>query len=529
MSNKTLRTVLICVVCILGALLVALAAMILIKGMPQAPSFSVPTTEATQSTTLETTEATTEETTEATTEPQPVRYVLTFAGDCTLANQRGASLNSGFIGLVGQNYDHPFADVIDYFKNDTATFINLECTFTESNNAANKRFTFKGPKDYINILTRGSVEFANVANNHSYDYGEEGFRDTVALLDEHGIAYAEHKKHTIFEVADGLKIGVYAVDAAHNTDGLAENIKALKKAGADIIVASMHWGQEYYYVPNQDQIIIARAAIDAGADIVYGHHPHVLQKIEEYKDGIIFYSLGNFSFGGNNNPADKDTAILQQEFIRYPDGTLEMGELTIIPCYVTGIVLEWGNDYQPMPIPETDADAYQRVLNKLAGKHPYTNLYVPYRDDIYGTTATTGGTDSTDSTDSTVDTGSTDTTEDGTTEGGTTEGGTTEGGTTEGGTTEGGTTEGGTTEGGSTEGGTTEGGTTEGGTTEGGTTEGGSTEGGSTEGGTTEGGATEGGTTEGGATEGGTAESGTSESDNAPAGDDNTSSGGEDA
>ena len=146
-------------------------------------------------------------------------------------------------------------------------------------------------------------------------------------------------------------------------------------------------------MPNMDQVTIARAAIDAGADIVYGHHPHVLQKIEQYKDGIIFYSLGNFSFGGNNSPADKDTAILQQEFIRYPDGTLEMGELTIIPCYVTGIINEWGNDYQPLPIPEADEEAYQRVLTKL---------HVPYRDDLNPTTS--------GSTDETGETGSTDAT-----------------------------------------------------------------------------------------------------------------------
>ena len=118
MSNKTLRTVLICVICVLGALLVSLAALILIRGLPQIPDTIIPTTTAaaTQPTTQNTTEATTEateETTEATTEPQPVHYVLTFAGDCTLANQKGSSLTSGFIGLVGQNYDHPFADVID--------------------------------------------------------------------------------------------------------------------------------------------------------------------------------------------------------------------------------------------------------------------------------------------------------------------------------------------------------------------------------------------------------------------------------
>lgn len=398
MSNKTLRVVLICVICVLITLLLALVALILFRDQPQNQPATVPTTTATPITqatdpTTQTTAATTEATT-VPTEPQPVRYVLTFAGDCTMGNQKGASLTSGFIGTVGQNYDYPFADVIDYFKNDTATFINLEGPLTDSNYAEDKMFVFKGPKDYVNILTQNSVEFANVANNHSYDYGAQGYSDTVALLEEHGIAYADHKKYTIFEVADGLKIGVYAVAGAYNTNGVAENIKAMKKAGADIIIASMHWGQEYYYVPNMDQVLIARAAIDAGADIVYGHHPHVLQKIEHYKDGVIFYSLGNFSFGGNSNPSDKDTAILQQEFIRHPDGTLEMGELTIIPCYVTGI-LEYGNDYKPTPIPLIDEEAYQRVLTKLEGKFHLTNLYVPYRDDL-NTTGPSDGTGSTD-------------------------------------------------------------------------------------------------------------------------------------
>ena len=405
MSRKNLRAILICLICVLITILCTLGSLLILRASENPSGTTAPTVPTTQDTAQATTQATTEAT-EATTvettvetEPQPVRYVLTFVGDCTMGNQKSASQSSGFIGTVGQNYDYPFANVMEYFANDTATFINLEGTFTDSTNAADKMFVFKGPKDYINILTQGSVEFANVANNHSEDYGKQGYDDTVGLLKEHGIAYGEHKKTTLFEV-DGLKIGVYSVAGAYNTNGVAENIKALKKAGAEVIIACMHWGEEYYYVPNQDQVTIARAAIDAGADIVYGHHPHILQKIEEYKDGIIFYSLGNFSFGGNNNPADKDTAILQQEFIRYPDGTLEMGELIIIPCYVTGIINEWGNDYQPLPIPETDEEAYQRVLTKLAGKFHLTKLYVPYRDDL-NPTDPTGGTGETGSTDAT--------------------------------------------------------------------------------------------------------------------------------
>ena len=258
MSNKTLRTVLICVICILITVLCALGSLLIIR-TSQTPSGTVtPTAATTQETAGATTQATTEATQATTvettveTEPQPERYVLTFVGDCTMGNQKGASLTSGFIGTVGQNYDYPFANVMEYFANDTATFINLEGTFTDSTSSADKMFVFKGPKDYINILTQGSVEFANVANNHSEDYGKQGYDDTVGLLKEHGIAYGEHRKTTLFEV-DGLKIGVYSVAGAYNTNGVAENIKALKKAGAEVIIACMHWGEEYYYVPNQDR------------------------------------------------------------------------------------------------------------------------------------------------------------------------------------------------------------------------------------------------------------------------------------
>ena len=177
MSNITLRTVLICVVSVLVTVLLALATLLLVRGAQKPSGTEIPTTQFTPETTttqptIEATEETVEETTEAT-EPQPVRYVLTFVGDCTMGNQKGASTNSGFIGTIGQNYDLPFSNVMEYFANDTATFINLEGTFTESTNAADKRFVFKGPKDYINILTQGSVEFANVANNHSEDYGQQ--------------------------------------------------------------------------------------------------------------------------------------------------------------------------------------------------------------------------------------------------------------------------------------------------------------------------------------------------------------------
>ena len=114
-----------------------------------------------------------------------------------------------------------------------------------------------------------------------------------------------------------------------------------------------------------------KAAIDAGANIVWGHHPHVLQPIEEYNGGIIYYSLGNFAFGGNSVPKDHDTAVLQQEIIREPDGSIHLGKLTIIPCSVSSI--KERNNFQPTPY-EEGSEEYKRVLSKLDGTYGGPNL-----------------------------------------------------------------------------------------------------------------------------------------------------------
>ena len=295
--------------------------------------------------------------------------------------------------MVGDDFAYPFADVYDIFSTDDCTFINLECVLSDDAKApADKTFVFKGPTRYTNIMTQGSVEFANIVNNHTVDYGDKGYEDTLAALDGAGIQYCEKKDVMVFTTESGLKIGVYADLDPRKIDGIYVKMKQLREMGAEVIVAIMHWGIEYQYRANSDQVRIAHTLVDAGADIVYGHHPHVLQEIERYNGGIIYYSLGNFSFGGNTSPADKDTVILQQKVVRQPDGTVKLDELTIIPCHVTGRF--YPNDYQPCPM-EENTEAYERVLKKLKGTYEKTTLVVPGRDDLNGTTApveTTGAT-----------------------------------------------------------------------------------------------------------------------------------------
>ncbi len=396
--NKSSRpSTLTLVICSLSLVLVFLVGvLIFLSAKNRRPVLEAPTTEATTQATETQPPETTEAPTEAT-EPQPTVYTLTFAGDCTMGNKKGAGDKTGFIGKVGDDYAYPFYDVQQYFANDDCTFINLENPLLDSGGkAAHKTFVFKGPTRYTNILTQGSVEFANVVNNHTQDYGQEGYESTKKALDGAGVFYAEMEKTVLFTTESGLKIGVYADMNPNGTKGIADQLQKLREDGAEVVVACFHWGQEYSFKRTANQQKIARFCIDNGADIVYGHHSHVLQEVEAYNGGYIFYSLGNFSFGGNPNPPDKDTAIIQTQFIRDIDGTVRMGETTLIPCFVSG---SKGNDYQPCPMdPVEDAKAYERAMKKLSGTYHLKRLVVSYREDLFPTKPTDPEQDATGST-----------------------------------------------------------------------------------------------------------------------------------
>lgn len=296
--------------------------------------------------------------------PQPVSITLSFAGDCTF----GKDESFDYSGSFNETYDREGADyflknVWDIFSGDDLTVVNFEGTLTESTDRADKSWAFKGPREYVNILTSSSVEAANIANNHTADYGEQGLSDTKDALTQAGIRYFGYEDTTIIDVK-GIKVGftgqftVYE-DERHFTE-LQENIKALKDAGAQIIIANSHWGLELHNVPDTDQVELAHAAIDAGAHLVIGHHPHVLQGIEEYNGRYILYSLGNFCFGGNGNPPDYDCIIFQQTFTIAGDTVETIDGGSIIPCLISSTTAY--NDYWPTP---AEGSAQERIVEKL--------------------------------------------------------------------------------------------------------------------------------------------------------------------
>ena len=210
-------------------------------------------------------------------------------------------------------------------------------------------------------MSSGSIEAVNLANNHTYDFLEEGFVDTKNALDNANIPYFGYDDYKILDV-DGIKIGLAGLSGWDETSAKDNTLKAIdyfKNENTDLIIMTYHWGIEKEYEQNSTQENIAKFAIDSGADLVIGHHPHVLQGVELYNGKYIVYSLGNFVFGGNKNPKDKDTMIFQEVF-HFEDGVLTDSRIEIIPCSLSGE--KNSNDYRPVVLDGDDKDA---VLKKI--------------------------------------------------------------------------------------------------------------------------------------------------------------------
>ena len=348
--------------------------------IPTEPPTEPPTEAPTEPPTEPPTEAPTEPPTEAPTDPPDVHYTLSFVGDCTLGTYKDKWYSGyGFILKVGEDYDYPFANVREIFENDDLTIANLEGVLADKGgSAASKTFTFRGPTAYTQILTGSSVEAVTLANNHTMDYGDAGYASTKKVLEEAGVNFAEEYGSSIMTLDGGMKVALYALnDVLYpvKEKQVTEDIQKLKEEGAELIIVAIHWGNEGEYRPTERQEKLGKMLIDAGANIVYGHHPHVLQHIEQYNEGIIYYSMGNFCFGGHTNPRDKDSVIIQQEVIQSFDGSVRLGQIALIPCSISST--DERNNYQPTPC-EPDSEMYKRVMEKVTGSFDGKNLVVDY-------------------------------------------------------------------------------------------------------------------------------------------------------
>lgn len=294
-----------------------------------------------------------------------VSVTISAAGDVTFGNYLNQDYSWSFDQVYSQVEDEGyfFENVYDIFSADDCTLVNLEGPLTNAEEIRQeKEYVIKGRPEYAALLKYGGIEAVGLANNHILDYKEQGLLDTVQAVKDEGIIYAYDNNVGIYE-AKGIKIGYVAISQVSRGNSMEKILKngiEKLKEDADIIIAFCHWGIEREYYPEEYQQYLGKLCIDWGADLVLGSHPHVIQGIEEYKDRFIVYSMGNFCFGGNRNPSDKDSMIFQQTFT-FVDGEKQNGtDIRVIPCSVSSVSDR--NNYQPTPASGSEAE---RIIDRI--------------------------------------------------------------------------------------------------------------------------------------------------------------------
>ncbi len=294
----------------------------------------------------------------------PVTLTINVVGDCTLGTDEAfdysTSLNAYF-----ENYGKEYflQNVKSIFEADDLTIANNEGTFTDSSSREDKTFAFKAPASFAGIYSSSSVEAVNTANNHSHDYGEQSFQDTMDALDAQGIVHFGYDETAVMDIK-GVKVGLVGIyelyDHLEREQQLKDNIAKVKEDGAELIIVIFHWGtkKKPFQTPIRPHLDILplTLALTWCADIILMY----FKGIEEYKGKNIVYSLGNFCFGGNSAPSDMDRLIFQQTFTISNDGVKADNVTNIIPCSISSA---YGyNNYQPTP---AEGDEKTRIMEKI--------------------------------------------------------------------------------------------------------------------------------------------------------------------
>ena len=301
-----------------------------------------------------------------------VNIILTAAGDLTIgknAHARGKSIFDKELEKQGGDPSFIMRNIREIFEADDLTLVNFEGTLTTTTNIPkNKRnnsFLFSAPPEYAKILPEGSVEAVSFENNHAMDFGKTGHKDTREAFDQAGVIWSTEDNPGVFNVK-GVSIGMLTYQTfngryAELFEKVPRDVAAAKQK-YDIVIVSYHWGAELDYKPNKNQIKLGRLTIDSGADLVLGHHSHRINPIERYKDRLIAYSLGNFSFAGNSKPSDMCTFILQVKF-NVKDGKAKTAGFRIIPARISS-----KSDYNDMiTTPFKERLQIESVISVLKG------------------------------------------------------------------------------------------------------------------------------------------------------------------
>ena len=318
-----------------------------------------------------------------------IEITLTAVGDVTIGRNvqhKGTSIFEKELKKQKNDPNFIFRNVKQIFEEDDLTSANFEGvladTYTIPSSKKNNEFLFLASPEYADVLRNNGIEAVTMENNHVGDFGEDGVNSTIAAMETAGVAWANKNHMAVYEV-QGVRIGILAYQIVPplrsdemQADALQAQVAsdiARARQSCNLVIVSFHWGKELDYSPRNEspyrQVTLGRAAIDAGADLVLGHHSHRINPIEKYNGKYIVYSLANCSFAGNNKPSDMCTFIFQCKF-RIKNGQLVDNPFRIIPCRISS-----RRDYNDFAItPYTEADNIKTVISTLTKKDNIKNL-----------------------------------------------------------------------------------------------------------------------------------------------------------
>ena len=302
---------------------------------------------------------------------------ITCTGDFTIGEDNYHRKGKKFKDELknhGNDINFTMENMRSILQQDDMTLVNFEGTFTNTKYVPDSKkgnsFLFNIDPAYAYVLPQNSIEAVSLANNHVMDHGTEGYEDTKKTLDDVGVKFSTSEDIGLFSVK-GITIAMLSylcidrydkpVGGYDNLyDKVAADIATLKQQ-YPIVIVSFHWGNELDYTPTERQKKMGHIAVDAGADLVVGHHSHRINPIEEYNGVYICYSLGNFCFAGNDKPKDMNSFVFQTRFKINKDGDISNTGFRIIPIQITSV--KDRNNYTPTPI--TDDLKIEGIISTL--------------------------------------------------------------------------------------------------------------------------------------------------------------------
>ena len=309
---------------------------------------------------------------------------ITCTGDLTIGGDSRKRKNIFEDELNAQGGDVSFTmqNMRQILMEDDLTLVNFEGTLTEStyipSSKKNNEFLFSAPPSYVSLLTGNGIEAVSLENNHVMDHGEEAYAETQQVLEDAGIVWSNSEHIGVFEVK-GIQVAMLSYLCIDRYDELWDRVPAEIAAAKErypLVIVSFHWGLEPTrdnpqrgYEPTANQIKMGRLAVDAGADLVVGHHSHRANPIELYNGVYICYSLGNFCFAGNSKPSDMSSIVFQIRF-RVKDGVCTSRGFRVIPIRISSVTSR--NDFIPTPYSSgSNIDSVLSVLKNNGRKLEY--------------------------------------------------------------------------------------------------------------------------------------------------------------